>query len=40
MLDPIGRYFFTWELLYLIYPLGIERNIPLDLLNGGKRILV
>ena len=30
-----------WELrCYFIYPLGIERYMPLDLLNSGKRILV
>src|SRR6266404_1174710 len=31
----------SWELLcYFIHPLGIERNMPPDLLNSGKRILV
>jgi hypothetical protein len=30
-----------WELLcYLIYPLGIERNMPPNLRNSRKRILV
>jgi len=30
-----------WELLcYFIYPVGIERNMPLDLYNSRKRILV
>jgi hypothetical protein len=30
-----------WELLcYFVYPVGIERNMPLDLHNRRKRILV